>query len=46
MDELALAVGVIGLIAGVMIGCVGVGGVIVVPALVFRVSLVTLCSES
>jgi len=39
MDELALAVGAIGLIAGVMIGCVGVGGVIVVPALVYGLGL-------
>jgi uncharacterized membrane protein YfcA len=35
----ALVVGAIGLAAGLMIGCVGVGGVIVVPALVYGLGM-------
>lgn len=39
MSAAALAVALIGGAAGVMIGCVGVGGVIVVPALVYGLGL-------
>ncbi len=39
MSALAFAIGAIGLLAGVMIGCVGVGGVIVVPALVYGIGM-------
>ena len=39
MSALALVVAAIGLAAGVMIGCVGVGGVIVVPALVYGLGM-------
>ena len=39
MDGLAIVISLIGLAAGVMIGCVGVGGVIVVPALVYGVGM-------
>lgn len=39
MSGLVLVIGAIGLAAGVMIGCVGVGGVIVVPALVYGIGM-------
>ena len=39
MSLLAVVIGLIGLAAGVMIGCVGVGGVIVVPALVYGLGM-------
>jgi uncharacterized membrane protein YfcA len=39
MSGLALGIGAIGLLAGLMIGCVGVGGIIVVPALVYGVGM-------
>lgn len=39
MIGLAVIIGVIGFLAGLMIGCVGVGGVIVVPTLVYGLSV-------
>lgn len=39
MIGLPLVIGAIGLAAGVMIGCVGVGGVMVAPALVYGVGM-------
>lgn len=37
MSDITIVIGAIGLVAGSLIGCVGVGGVIVVPALVYDV---------
>lgn len=39
MSVLALVIAFIGLAAGLMIGCVGVGGVVVVPALVYGLGM-------
>jgi uncharacterized membrane protein YfcA len=39
VSAVAIAVALIGLAAGVMIGCVGVGGVIVAPALVYGLGM-------
>lgn len=39
MADITIVIGAIGLVAGALIGCVGVGGVIVVPALVYGLGI-------